>query len=76
MAARRRELVSADVEREVALGVLEEDRASRGDEWVRLQQASDAEAPRDEDDVVRLLGSMIVPMQSVRQSRGSKPMDY
>ena len=31
MAARRRELVSVDVEREVALGVLEEDRAARGD---------------------------------------------
>jgi len=31
MAARRRELVSVDVEREVALGVLEEHRAARGD---------------------------------------------
>ena len=66
MAARRRELVSVDVEREIALGVLEEDRASRGDEWVRLQQASDAEAPRDEDDVV-LVGA--VNRLCIRQKR-------
>ena len=52
MAARRRELVSVDVEREVALGVLEEHRASIGDVRMRLQQARDAESSRDKHHIV------------------------
>ena len=71
MAARRRELVSVDVEREVALGVLDEHRAARGDERVRLQQARDAEPSCDEDDVVRLLGST-----NGRRIRQKRVMDY
>ena len=48
MAARRRELVSVDVEREVALGVLQKNRAARGDVRVRLQQTGYPEAPGDD----------------------------